>query len=242
RANNKVVFALTSFLLFCISSVVMTTFHPFFFAELSLAGTLPISSEGALYVKAIPTMVMNVRNESRLSMSQNRATIKALVIMLTHMTHQVNGAYYSYNCPSHVPFIKTLPNVPQQYLCFESSGGPHETFQSFSISPILVEDSDFLMKEINLTLTPDDSMPPSIEDDDYDSERDILILEELLSNDSLSIPENESFHFNIPSSPRPPAKPPDDNDEIKPNLGILTVKMVGDISEHYVPMPGLLPT
>ncbi|GKD71542.1 hypothetical protein Tco_1325632, partial [Tanacetum coccineum] len=39
---------------------------------------------------------------------------------------------------------------------------------------------------------------------------DILFLEEFLSNDSPSLPENESFHFDIPSSPRPPAKPPDD--------------------------------
>nr|GEY41334.1 hypothetical protein [Tanacetum cinerariifolium] len=100
---------------------------------------------------------------------------------------------------------------------------------------------DSLKDEISLSLTSNDSMPPGIKDDDYDSERDILILEELLSNDSLSLPENESFHFDIPSSPRPPAKPPDD-DEIEPNSRMLTVKMVGDISEHYVLMPRLLPT
>nr|GEV06959.1 hypothetical protein [Tanacetum cinerariifolium] len=79
-------------------------------------------------------------------------------------------------------------------------------------------------------------MPPGIEEDDYDSERDILILEELLSNNSLSLPENESFHFDIPSSSRPPAKPPDGNP------GILNVKMMGDISEHNVPMPRLMLT
>nr|GEV45201.1 hypothetical protein [Tanacetum cinerariifolium] len=111
--------------------------------------------------------------------------------------------------------------------------------ESFSPSHIPVEDSDSLRDEIDLSLTPNDSMPPGIEDDDYDSEGDIL--EELLSNVSLSLPENKSFHFNIPSSPRPFAKPPDD-DEIKPNSKILTVKVVGDISEHYVPMPILLPT
>ncbi|GJY26188.1 hypothetical protein Tco_0400914 [Tanacetum coccineum] len=49
---------------------------------------------------------------------------------------------------------------------------------------------------------------------DYDSEGDILFFEELLSNDSPSLPENDSFHFDDPSSPRPPAKPSDD-DEIK---------------------------
>nr|GEV55585.1 reverse transcriptase domain-containing protein [Tanacetum cinerariifolium] len=96
------------------------------------------------------------------------------------------------------------------------------------------------MEEIDLTLTPDNSMPPGIKEDDYDSERDILIFEELLSNDSLSFSENESFHFDIPSSLRPPVKPQDD-DEIEPNSGILTVKVVGDISEYDVPMPRLLP-
>nr|GEZ13696.1 hypothetical protein [Tanacetum cinerariifolium] len=100
---------------------------------------------------------------------------------------------------------------------------------------------DSLRDEIDLSLTPDDSMPPGIEDDDYDSERDMLKLKVLLSNDSLLLLENESFHFDIPSSPRPSAKPPDD-DEIKPNLGILTVKVVGDISKHYVPLRRLFPT
>nr|GFD11991.1 hypothetical protein [Tanacetum cinerariifolium] len=61
-------------------------------------------------------------------------------------------------------------------------------------------DSDSLMEEIDLSFTLDDPMPPGIEKDDYDSKRDILILEELHSNDSLLLPKNESFHFDIPSS------------------------------------------
>nr|GEU83312.1 hypothetical protein [Tanacetum cinerariifolium] len=69
---------------------------------------------------------------------------------------------------------------------------------------------------------------------DYDSERDILILEEFLGNNFLSFPKNESFHFDIPSSSRPPAKPPDGN------TGILNIKVMGDISEHKVPMPRLM--
>nr|GFA51457.1 hypothetical protein [Tanacetum cinerariifolium] len=112
--------------------------------------------------------------------------------------------------------------------------------KSFSPFPIPVEDSDSLRDEINLSLTLDDSMPPGIENDDYDSEGDMLILEEFFSNDSLSLPENESFHFDIPSSPRPPTKPPDD-DEIEPGSRILTVKIVGDIFEHYVSIPILFP-
>ncbi|GKB91022.1 hypothetical protein Tco_0963294 [Tanacetum coccineum] len=100
------------------------------------------------------------------------------------------------------------------------------------------------MEEIDLFLTSNDSMPPGIETDDYDSEGDILFFEELLTDDSLSLPEHESFHFKSdydPSSPRPPAKPPDD-DEIEPDTGLLTTKVVADISEHYILIPRLLPT
>nr|GEW05503.1 hypothetical protein [Tanacetum cinerariifolium] len=108
--------------------------------------------------------------------------------------------------------------------------------KSFSPSHIPIEDSDSFMEEIDLSFTPDDPMPLGIEEDDYDSERDILILEELLSNNSLSLFKNESFHFDIPSSCRPLAKPPDGNS------GILNVKVMGDIFEHNVPMPRLMLT
>nr|GEW57446.1 hypothetical protein [Tanacetum cinerariifolium] len=108
--------------------------------------------------------------------------------------------------------------------------------ESFSPSLIPVEDSDSLIEEIDLSFTPDYPMPSAIEDDDYDSERDILILEELLSNNSLLLLENESFHFDIPLFSRPPAKPPDGN------TGILNVKVMGDISEQKFPMPRLMIT
>nr|GEV67290.1 hypothetical protein [Tanacetum cinerariifolium] len=63
-------------------------------------------------------------------------------------------------------------------------------FESFSPSPIFVEDSDSLMEEIDLSFTSDDPMPSGIEEDDYESKRDILIFEELLSDNSLSLPVN----------------------------------------------------
>ncbi|GKC26469.1 hypothetical protein Tco_1033763, partial [Tanacetum coccineum] len=121
------------------------------------------------------------------------------------------------------------------------------TIESFSPSPIPVEDSDSLMEEIDLFLNPDDSIPPGIENDDYDSEGDILFLEELLSNDSFFLPETESFHFvhyDVPSSLRHPAKPPDDEIffDFEPDTGVLTAKVVEDISEHYVLIPKLLTT
>nr|GEX87988.1 hypothetical protein [Tanacetum cinerariifolium] len=93
---------------------------------------------------------------------------------------------------------------------FVSANSDTET-ESFSPSSIPIKDSDSLMKEINLSFTPDYLMPSGIEDDDYESERDILIFEDLPSNDTLSLPKNESFYFDIPSFSRPPAKPPDGN-------------------------------
>nr|GEW93117.1 hypothetical protein [Tanacetum cinerariifolium] len=129
-------------------------------------------------------------------------------------------------------YDNSSPRPPKEFV-FENSDADIE---SFSPSPIPLEDSDSLMEEIDLSFTSDYPMPSGIEEDDYDSERDILILEELLSNDSFLLPENESFYFDIPSSFRPPAKPPDGN------TGILNVKMMGDISEQKVPMPRLMIT
>ncbi|GJW98823.1 hypothetical protein Tco_0180631 [Tanacetum coccineum] len=118
--------------------------------------------------------------------------------------------------------------------------------KSFSPSTILVAGSDSLMEEIDIFLVPNDSIPPGIKNDDYDSEGDIL--KELLNNDFLSLPENESFHFDRyydPSFPRPPARPPDDDGicfDAEPDTRILTVKVVDDISERYVLKPRILPT
>nr|GEV05105.1 ribonuclease H-like domain-containing protein [Tanacetum cinerariifolium] len=134
-------------------------------------------------------------------------------------------------------YDNSSPHPPKKFISENSNA----EIESFYPSPILVEDSNSHVEEIDLSFTLDDLMPPGIEEDDYNCERDMLIFEELLSNDSLSLPKNESFHFDIPSSSRPPAKPPD-NDEVKPNSGILTVKVLDDISEHDVPMPILLPT
>ncbi|GJT70499.1 hypothetical protein Tco_1029785 [Tanacetum coccineum] len=83
-----------------------------------------------------------------------------------------------------------------------------------------LEDSDSLMEEIDLFLASDDSMPPGIEDDDYDSEGDIHFLEELLSK-----PPDVEICFNF-----------------EPDTGDFINKVVGDISEHDVLMPNFLPT
>nr|GFC44212.1 hypothetical protein [Tanacetum cinerariifolium] len=79
-------------------------------------------------------------------------------------------------------------------------------------------------------------MPPGIEDEDYDSKRDILILKDLPSNNTHSIAEKKSFHFDIPPFSRPPAKLPDGD------TGILNIKMMGDISDQTAFMHKLMIT
>nr|GFA19182.1 hypothetical protein [Tanacetum cinerariifolium] len=129
-------------------------------------------------------------------------------------------------------YDNSSPRPPKEFVSKNSDA----KIESFSPSLIPVEDSDSHMEEIDLFLTPDDPMPPSIEEDDDDSKRDILICEELLDNYSLSLPVNESFYFDIPTLSRPTAKPPDGN------TGILNIKMMGDISEQKAPMPRLMIT
>nr|GEV31069.1 hypothetical protein [Tanacetum cinerariifolium] len=126
-------------------------------------------------------------------------------------------------------YDNSSPCPPEEFVSDNSDAD----IESFSPSPIPIKDSDSLMEEIDLYFTPDDPMPPGIEEDNYDSEKDIPILEELLENYSLSLPDNESFYFDIPSLSRPPAKPPDGN------TVILNIKMMGDISKQKVPIHGL---
>nr|GEY54140.1 hypothetical protein [Tanacetum cinerariifolium] len=118
-----------------------------------------------------------------------------------------------------------------------------------SLSPPLipVEDSDSHMEEIDLFLATDDLMPPGIEKEDYDSKGDIHFLEELLSNDPLTLLENKLSNFDHhddPSFPRPPSKSPDVEVffDFEPDTGVLTTKVVKGISKHYVLMPNILPT
>nr|GFA03865.1 hypothetical protein [Tanacetum cinerariifolium] len=117
-------------------------------------------------------------------------------------------------------YDKSSPRPPEEFVFANSEA----KIESFSPSPILVKDSDSLMEKINLFCTPDYPMPSGIVDKYYDSERDILIRKDLPRNNTLSFAEKESFHFDIPSFSRPPAKPPDGD------TGIL--KMMGDISDQ----------
>nr|GFB31892.1 hypothetical protein [Tanacetum cinerariifolium] len=71
--------------------------------------------------------------------------------------------------------------------------------------------SDPLLEEADLFLTSENSIPPGIENFGNDSEGDIRFLEELLIDDPIPFPNNESSEsdFDSPSILRPPPEPPD---------------------------------
>ncbi|GKG51366.1 hypothetical protein Tco_0541750, partial [Tanacetum coccineum] len=68
---------------------------------------------------------------------------------------------------------------------------PNTIIESLPTFPIPVEDIDSLREEIDIFPGPDESIPPGIESDDYDSEVD---------DNSTSLPEFESFHVDYPDS------------------------------------------
>nr|GEU68992.1 hypothetical protein [Tanacetum cinerariifolium] len=112
----------------------------------------------------------------------------------------------------------------------------HTIIETLPTSPILIEDSDSQREEIDIFTGTDELLPPSIESDDYDSERDIHFLEELLVDDSISFPENESSNFDHqddPSIPRPPPKPPDVEFyfDLEPNSGEVISAVINNIVE-----------
>nr|GEY90297.1 hypothetical protein [Tanacetum cinerariifolium] len=88
-------------------------------------------------------------------------------------------------------YDNSSPRPPEEFVSVNSDA----KIESFSPSPIPIKDNDSLIEEIDLSFTSDYPMPLGIEDDDYDSERDILILKDLPSIDTLSLSEIELFYL-----------------------------------------------
>ncbi|GJU60967.1 hypothetical protein Tco_1238733 [Tanacetum coccineum] len=128
--------------------------------------------------------------------------------------------------------LKTIPPVivntdHEEYISMmerllydNSTPRPPEAFQANSDTiieslptfPIPVEDNDSFREEIDIFSGPNDSMPPGVESDDFDSEGD---------DNSTSLPEFESFHDDYPDS------------------GDSTIDVVEDI---LVDVPNMFPT
>ncbi|GKE80265.1 hypothetical protein Tco_1550265, partial [Tanacetum coccineum] len=89
-------------------------------------------------------------------------------------------------------------STPQPPKAFQANSDT--IIESLPTFLIPVEDSDSLREEIDIFPGPDDSIPPGIESD-FDSEEDIIFLDNLLNDDS-SLPEYERFTFDIePDAP-----------------------------------------
>ncbi|GKA53554.1 hypothetical protein Tco_0746869 [Tanacetum coccineum] len=104
-------------------------------------------------------------------------------------------------------YDNSSPRPPEAF-----QANPNTIIESLPTFPIPVEDSDSLREEIDIFPGPDDSIPPGIESDDFDSEDD---------DNSTSFPEFESFHVDYPDS------------------GDSTIDVVEDIP---VDVPNILPT
>nr|GFA67564.1 hypothetical protein [Tanacetum cinerariifolium] len=89
-------------------------------------------------------------------------------------------------------YDNSSPRPPEEF----NSENSNDEIKSFSPSPIPNKDSDSFMEEIDLFLTPDDPMPPSIEDDE-DSEGDILFLERLVYDDPILLPDIPDFSYEV---------------------------------------------
>nr|GFB55117.1 hypothetical protein [Tanacetum cinerariifolium] len=85
-------------------------------------------------------------------------------------------------------YDNSSPRPPEEF----NSENSNAEIESFSPSPIPNEDSDSFIEEIDLFLSLDDPMPPSIEDDD-DFEGDILFLKRLLHDDPIPLPDTLDF-------------------------------------------------
>nr|GEX76419.1 hypothetical protein [Tanacetum cinerariifolium] len=70
-------------------------------------------------------------------------------------------------------YDNSSPCPPEGFISKNSDAA----IKSFSPFPIPGEDSDSFMKEIDLPFTPDAPMPPGIEEDGYDSKKNMLIFE-----------------------------------------------------------------
>nr|GEW69410.1 hypothetical protein [Tanacetum cinerariifolium] len=112
--------------------------------------------------------------------------------MLNHDSSIISSSSKINSLLDELLYDNSSPRPPEEF----KSKNSNAEIESFSPSPIPNEDSDSFMEEIDLFLTPDDPMPPSIEDDN-DSEGDILFLERFLHDDPIPLPDTLDFSYEV---------------------------------------------
>nr|GEZ91651.1 hypothetical protein [Tanacetum cinerariifolium]GEZ91853.1 hypothetical protein [Tanacetum cinerariifolium] len=176
-----------------------------------------------------PEYSLSMRDEHLSTISETRSDelIKSRVDNLVPIPKRKHEEYISL-----MEKLLTINSFPRPLKNFHAN----TIIETLPTSHIPVEDSDSFREEIDIFTGMDDLMPPGIESDNFDSEGDIHFLEELLSNDSIPLLENESSNFDYhddPSFPRPPPEPPDVEVffDFKPNSGELISVVINNIEE-----------
>nr|GEW12105.1 retrovirus-related Pol polyprotein from transposon TNT 1-94 [Tanacetum cinerariifolium] len=124
-----------------------------------------------------------------------------------------------------------IESLPNQYTLFDSSP-KFDYLEEFSgeLMPTSIINEERINRQHKEYISLMDKF------DDYDSEGKIYFLEELLSNDSILLPKNESTdfdHHDEPSFSRPPPKPPDVEVffDFEPNSGELISAVMNNIDK-----------
>nr|GEZ87905.1 hypothetical protein [Tanacetum cinerariifolium] len=97
----------------------------------------------------------------------------------------------------------------------------------FSSLPIPIQESDPHQEEIDVVTVTDDVLPPSVENDDFNEEVDVvddLRVDNSISNYEHEYSESEDSDFDNPSVPLPHPEPPDEEFKIDFGVEILVVR------------------
>nr|GEX21757.1 RNA-directed DNA polymerase, eukaryota [Tanacetum cinerariifolium] len=129
-------------------------------------------------VRSIDERFGSMFNQSRSRFFNHFITSSGLVIFLKSIPPGINETDCDPEEDIHLVerllYDNSSPRPPKEFVSENSNA----EIESFSQSPIPIKDSNSFMEEIDLSFNLDDPMPPGIEEDDYDSERDILILKD----------------------------------------------------------------
>nr|GEV91350.1 hypothetical protein [Tanacetum cinerariifolium] len=93
----------------------------------------------------------------------------------------------------HAEYINLTETLFTISSCPRPMENSNKIVETLPTSLILIKDSDSQREEIDIFTGTDELLPLSIKSDDYDSERDINVLEELLVDDSISLLEMSRF-------------------------------------------------
>nr|GFC08183.1 hypothetical protein [Tanacetum cinerariifolium] len=101
--------------------------------------------------------------------------------------------------------------------------------ESFSLLPILIQESDSHQEEIDVVSVTDDVLPPSVDNDDSDEEVnavDVLRVDNFIQNSEHEYSESEDSDFDKSPLPLPPPEPPDKGFDFEIKISVVRSTIV----------------